>query len=538
MEEEELIKKLENIKLPKIEVESHRRRLRMALLDSKYFKKQVEGGVFSLAKSKIKGGIEMMQKGLISRPSVWKPAVIGVVVAAVIFGISFIILMPFGGGPMPAKRGEVVFAITDAAADMGAVSSVNVTIDSIEVHGEDGAWTTLSTNAGTYDLLELKAEGITKLLVETDLEIGTYDQVRLNISKVIVVDSNGSHEAKLPSNKLQLKRSFEINSDTVTAITFDFVADQSLHITGEGRYIFAPVIQLETRNNAEVHTNVDNEVQISGGQVVDHARVGMDAKGNMDTGLLISPDAVLTINASDRVIQAKGQALVTGVIKEVDTTTGTVTITTKGGTDVVLRLASSGLADLENKINNTARIQYNVETRGVTNADIGAEAESNTSLIFGGTLKAVDIPAGTITITCDSGADITLSVAAEVSLASLATKVGSQVTVRYNTETGEVININIEGESQAKINVSGTLKAVNLAEGTITITTSEGDDIILSISSSTEIRLGGAISRPLSLVTHIGSELEVEYNADTNTAISINIEGKSQGGVVSSVLLH
>jgi len=62
MKEEELIKKLENTVLPGIEVQSHRLRLRTALLNSEYFKEQAEGGVFSLAKSKIKGGVEMATK--------------------------------------------------------------------------------------------------------------------------------------------------------------------------------------------------------------------------------------------------------------------------------------------------------------------------------------------------------------------------------------------------------------------------------------------------------------------------------------------
>ena len=40
MKEEELIKKLENVELPTIELQSHRRRLRMALLDAGYLKRQ------------------------------------------------------------------------------------------------------------------------------------------------------------------------------------------------------------------------------------------------------------------------------------------------------------------------------------------------------------------------------------------------------------------------------------------------------------------------------------------------------------------
>ncbi|MCD6233182.1 hypothetical protein J7J81_02265, partial [bacterium] len=40
MKKEDLIKKLENIKTPDIEIQSHKQRLKMALLSSGYFKKK------------------------------------------------------------------------------------------------------------------------------------------------------------------------------------------------------------------------------------------------------------------------------------------------------------------------------------------------------------------------------------------------------------------------------------------------------------------------------------------------------------------
>jgi hypothetical protein len=83
VKEEELIKKFESIDLPRIEVQSHRRRLRVALLNSEYFKEQPEVGVFNLAKSRIKGGINTM-KGLFSRRPVWKPALVSTLAIALI----------------------------------------------------------------------------------------------------------------------------------------------------------------------------------------------------------------------------------------------------------------------------------------------------------------------------------------------------------------------------------------------------------------------------------------------------------------------
>jgi predicted nucleic acid-binding Zn finger protein len=96
MKEEELIKKLESINFPKIEDESHRRRLRMALLQSQYFQEQP--GRFAALKSKLREGIDTM-KGLISWRPRWKPALVGTLAIALIIGCALIIPPHFGQSP-------------------------------------------------------------------------------------------------------------------------------------------------------------------------------------------------------------------------------------------------------------------------------------------------------------------------------------------------------------------------------------------------------------------------------------------------------
>jgi len=91
MREEELIKKLENVKLPTIEMQSHRCRLRMALLNAGYLQMQREVAILELAKSKMKGGIDIMIRGLISRQPVWKTAAASVLVLALVIGFSLTI---------------------------------------------------------------------------------------------------------------------------------------------------------------------------------------------------------------------------------------------------------------------------------------------------------------------------------------------------------------------------------------------------------------------------------------------------------------
>ena len=98
------------------------------------------------------------------------------------------------------NEGRAVFTITDAAADMGAVSEVHVTVEQVRVHSETQGWVTVSDEQQTYDLLELKAENSHALLADANLTADTYNQLRLDVSEVIVVDAEGEHEAKLPSS--------------------------------------------------------------------------------------------------------------------------------------------------------------------------------------------------------------------------------------------------------------------------------------------------------------------------------------------------
>ena len=98
MKEEELIKKLESIDLPQIEVPSHRRRLRAALLDARYFEAQPRVTAWSLTKSKVSHGIDMIAGALLSRQPVWKTAIGSMLAVALIVGL---ILMPSLTGQSP-----------------------------------------------------------------------------------------------------------------------------------------------------------------------------------------------------------------------------------------------------------------------------------------------------------------------------------------------------------------------------------------------------------------------------------------------------
>jgi hypothetical protein len=201
-----------------------------------------------------------------------------------------------GGG-----NGRVVFTVADKAAEMGSVSSVKVTIDSVAVQSATQGWIDVSSTEKTFDLLALKASGKQALLADVNLSNGTYNQVRLSISKVVVTDDTGEHDARLPSGDLKIVGAFDAKGNSTSVVAFDFIADESLHVTGNGEYILAPVVHLQTRNDAEVKINSENDVEVKNGNLKADIKVGMDENGTVGENARIPADVNVSIDVSGKI---------------------------------------------------------------------------------------------------------------------------------------------------------------------------------------------------------------------------------------------
>ncbi|MEE9473407.1 MAG: hypothetical protein V3V82_05435, partial [Acidimicrobiia bacterium] len=96
MKEDELDRKLGNVELPDIEVTGHRSRLRTALLESGYFKKQQEATIMEVAKSKTTGAVTGLWGRLVTPRPAWQLGLGGVVVAAVLIAVWLMTSLPSG----------------------------------------------------------------------------------------------------------------------------------------------------------------------------------------------------------------------------------------------------------------------------------------------------------------------------------------------------------------------------------------------------------------------------------------------------------
>lgn len=150
-------------------------------------------------------------------------------------------LLP-SGSDLPDGMGRLVVNVTDPPPpDM---ERVIVTVKNLEVHKAGGPWTVVAQDMEPFDLKLL--EDREDLLTDAIVDEGIYTQIRLDIESVIiwVADDETQHEARVPSGKIKLVGSFNIIDGGETEITIDFIGAESVNVTGNGEYIFKPVIRL------------------------------------------------------------------------------------------------------------------------------------------------------------------------------------------------------------------------------------------------------------------------------------------------------
>ncbi len=286
-----------------------------------------------------------------------------------------------------SASGSVVFAVADTAVDMSSVSKAELTVNSVEAHAQGGVWASVSSQSHVYDIMQLRADGSARLLAQADLDAGSYDMIRLNVSGMKVTDSSGSHQCVLPSSTLEMNGAFQILANATAAVKSDFMLDQSLFVASDGQYVFAPRVQLETRNDCSVQVQSNNQVQISGGQVVTNVQMGMNVDGQMGMGMGIDAGSVINIDGSGHITiggmgggSMMNTTTVTGTLESVDAVAGTITVNTSGGTSLMLKVDSSTtvnaggaistLVALATHVGSTVQVEYDASTNTATSITV------------------------------------------------------------------------------------------------------------------------------------------------------------------------
>ena len=212
-----------------------------------------------------------------------------------------------------AQTGSLIVAFTDQTADINNVSEINMSVNKVEAHSQTKGWVALSDEAKMYDLIYLHSNGKAAFYSKTEVEAGNYDQIRVTLGGINMKFKNNTEtNAALPSKTLVLSSNVTVSSKQTALVKFDFKADQSLHQTSNGQYVFAPVVSFEGRSNASVQINNDDSVTITNGDLSSAGNAGMDVNGEMKNDFMINADANLNIDANGSVNLLEGNASSSG----------------------------------------------------------------------------------------------------------------------------------------------------------------------------------------------------------------------------------
>ncbi len=182
-----------------------------------------------------------------------------------------------------AAHGSVYLGITDAAANMTAINDIELNVSKVALEGDGGAEVVVSNTPQTFNLLSLNKTGQIMLAGNVDASAGTYHQVMLEVSSVTIDKKDGTKvQAKLPSGELRINNDVTVTAGQSSAVTLDFLASQSLHTTGKGEFIFAPVINLKNQSGSTVNVDANTHAMaVVGGNVDGQESVGQDVDGSV-----------------------------------------------------------------------------------------------------------------------------------------------------------------------------------------------------------------------------------------------------------------
>jgi hypothetical protein len=180
----------------------------------------------------------------------------------------FALLSCSGGGGAAGGQGELVVEVTDKPFAYDLVASAIVRVDEVRVHqdanGEEGFTTLYSGKAIEFDLLDL-TNGVTQVLVRTDIPVGTYNQLRLHVvgGRIELVDGDvfstelgNLHLTSTGTSGLKvfIDPPVEIVSQASTTLLVDFDLSKTFHAVpasdplDASKFLLKPVVHAVNRS--------------------------------------------------------------------------------------------------------------------------------------------------------------------------------------------------------------------------------------------------------------------------------------------------
>lgn len=218
------------------------------------------------------------------------------------------------GDPGSTGTGLLRVRLTDAPYPYSSISSADIAVNAVEVRMSDGLHM-LPVDAApvAMNLLDLQ-NGVTEMLVDTEVPVGNIDQIRLIISSASVTLSDGRvFNLMIPSGsssglKISVSPSVQVSEQLTTELLLDFDVSQSFEPIPNSakkadeisRFKFHPVLRV---------ANVSQTGTVSG-----HVWNSRGTLGNTsdDTPIV---GATVTVLGSDNLVQGSTASGAAGVFR-------------------------------------------------------------------------------------------------------------------------------------------------------------------------------------------------------------------------------
>jgi hypothetical protein len=149
-------------------------------------------------------------------------------------------------GCLQTGTGQLVLNITD---DPGLnITKAVVNISQVMVHrsaavnNTTAGWEMIVNESQTFDLISLS--NVTEFFGSTTLSVGMYTQIRLTVESCVITINGTEYDCKVPSGVIKLNKPFTLMPGQTITLTMDFDVQESVHETGNGKYMFNPVIKI------------------------------------------------------------------------------------------------------------------------------------------------------------------------------------------------------------------------------------------------------------------------------------------------------
>ncbi|WP_286756360.1 DUF4382 domain-containing protein [Roseivirga sp. UBA838] len=294
-------------------------------------------------------------------------------IAALIVTTGFVLTSCDDNDNEMSGTGSASFEATDAAVDAENISGVYLSVDELQVIANGKVKNTITfEEPETFDLMAYQ-NGQTKFLGQTDLDAGSYDEVRLILNSTsqawVEFTDNTTKQISVPSGSTsgyKIFGDFEVLANGLSEIVLDVDLRKALVKEGNGDFKLRPTARLVSKANAG---SIQGKVDMDDMQDADKVVVYAYLEG--------------TYNEAEQNEPAEGRTRFEGSINSaVATATGNFTLAFMPEGKYELIVAKYKENQLNNEVEFESSTKVEVKINGSVMSAFNVKARSVTSLLI------------------------------------------------------------------------------------------------------------------------------------------------------------